>query len=124
MARILVVEDDEISSVIVVKLLNQMGFSNVLLAKNGNHALNKLYLNKMDLIISDWQMPDMDGLELYKVAKREGLLDQVPFLMVSSENERDRITEALQAGLSDYILKPVSFTTLRDKVEKLLNSQE
>ena len=63
--------------------------------------------------ISDWRMPDMDGLEFYKRAKKEDLLNGVPFLMVSAENERGRIAEALKAGVSDYIFKPVDLKILR-----------
>ena len=101
-----------------------MGFSNVVLAENGKAALDKLNLNPVDLIISDWRMPGMDGLEFYWTARNEGLLDKAPFLMVSAESEKSRIVEAVKAGVSDYILKPVSFKTLQAKVEKLLNPQE
>ncbi|MBT5550144.1 MAG: response regulator [Nitrospina sp.] len=119
--KILVVEDDEASSTIIVRFLNQMGFTKMVLAENGSEALNKLYLNKVNLIISDWRMPDMDGLEFFKKAKREGLLDGIPFLMVSAENEKSRVAEALQSGVSDYVLKPVDYKILVGKVEKLLN---
>lgn len=118
---VLVVEDDEASSAIIDRLLNQMGFSKVLLAENGNVALNKLYLNQVSIVISDWRMPDMDGLEFYKRAKKEELLGDVPFLMVTAENQKDRITQALKAGVNDYILKPVDLQILREKIEKLLN---
>ena len=119
--KILVVEDDEASSTIIVRFLNQMGFTKMVLAENGSEALNKLYLNKVNLIISDWRMPDMDGLEFFKKAKREGLLDGIPFLMVSAENEKSRVAEAFQSGVSDYVLKPVDYKILVGKVEKLLN---
>ena len=122
--KILVVEDDEASRTIIARFLDQMGFSNVILAENGKVALDKLKLNQADLIISDWRMLDMDGLEFYWTAKNEGLLGKAPFLMVSAENERGKVIEALRAGVSDYIVKPVSFKTLQDKIEKLLNSQE
>lgn len=119
--KILIVEDDEASSAILVRLLNQMGFSKIIQAENGNVALNKLYLNQVDLIISDWRMPDMDGLEFYKRAKKEKLLGDAPFLMVSAENQKERIAEALKAGVHDYIIKPVDLKILRGKIEKLLN---
>ena len=122
--KILVVEDDEASRIIFGRFLDQMGFSNVILAENGKVALDKLKLNQADLIISDWRMLDMDGLEFYWTAKNEGLLGKAPFLMVSAENERGKVIEALRAGVNDYIVKPVSFKTLQDKIEKLLNSQE
>ncbi|MBT3923044.1 MAG: response regulator [Nitrospina sp.] len=119
--KVLVVEDDEASSTIIMRFLDQMGFSKMVLAENGSEALNKLYLNQVDLIISDWRMPDMDGLAFYKKAKEENLLDGVPFLMVSAENERSRVADALRAGVNDYILKPVDYAILTEKIEKLLN---
>jgi len=119
--KILVVEDDEASSTIIVRLLTQMGFSKIIQAENGNIALNKLYLNEVSMVISDWRMPDMDGLEFYKKAKQEELINDIPFLMVSAENQRERITEALKAGVNDYILKPVDLKVLRGKIEKLLD---
>ena len=122
--KVLVVEDDEASSTIIVRLLNQMGFSRIIQAENGNVALSKLYLNEVSLIISDWRMPDMDGLEFYKRAKKEDLLNDVPFLMVSAENERGRVAEALKAGVNDYILKPVDLKILSQKIEKLLSLQD
>lgn len=122
--KILVVEDDEASSTIIVRLLNQMGFTKIIQAENGDVALSKLYLNQVSLIISDWRMPDMDGLELYKRAKKEELLGGVPFLMVSAENERGRVAEALRAGVNDYILKPVDLKILSGKIEKLLNLEK
>ena len=122
--KILVVEDDEASRIIIARFLDQMGFSNVILAENGKVALDKLNLNQVGLIISDWRMLDMDGLEFYWTAKNEGLLGKAPFLMVSAENERGKVIEALRVGVNDYIVKPVSFKTLQDKIEKLLNSQE
>ena len=118
--KVLVVEDDEASSTIIMRFLDQMGFSKMVLAENGSEALNKLYLNQVDLIISDWRMPDMDGLAFYKKAKEENLLDGVPFLMVSAENERGKVLEALQAGVSDYIVKPVNSEILKSKIDKLL----
>ena len=96
----------------------------MVLAENGRAALNELNLNQIDLVISDWRMPDMDGLELYWSAKNEGLLDNPPFLMVSAENEKGKVIEALRAGVNDYIVKPVDSKTLKDKIEKLLSSQE
>ena len=121
--KILVVEDDEASCIIIVRLLNQMGFSKIIQAEKGSIALSKLYLNQVSIIISDWRMPDMDGLEFYKRAKKEDLLNDVPFLMVSAENERGRVAEALKAGVNDYILKPVDLKILREKIEKLLSLQ-
>ena len=68
-------------------------------------------------------MPDMDGLEFYKRAKKEDLINGVPFLMVSAESEKGRIAEALKAGVSDYIFKPVDLKTLSVKIEKILSLQ-
>jgi two-component system chemotaxis response regulator CheY len=115
--KILVVEDDEASRTIIARFLDQMGFSNLILAENGKVALDKLKLNQADLIISDWRMLDMDGLELYWKAKNEGLLGKAPFLMVSAENERGKVIEALRAGVNDYIVKPVILKHCRTKLK-------
>ncbi len=122
--KILIVEDDEASRVIIARFLNQMGFSNLVLAKNGRDAIHELNSRKVDMVISDWRMPDMDGLEFYWTAKNEGLIDETPFLMASAENDRAKVLEALRAGVNDYIVKPVHFKTLQDKIEKLLNSKK
>jgi len=122
--KTLVVEDDEASRTIIARFLGQMGFSNLVLAENGKAALDKLKLGEFGLIISDWRMPDMDGLEFYWTAKNEGLLGKALFLMVSAENEKAKVIEALRAGVTDYIVKPVSFQTLQDKIKKLFNHQE
>ncbi|MBT5377112.1 MAG: response regulator [Nitrospinaceae bacterium] len=118
--KFLVVEDDEASRTIIARFLNHLGYSNLVLAKNGKAAINQLKLSPVDLIISDWRMPDMDGLELYWAAKNQELLDDAPFLMVSAENERGKVLEALQAGVSDYIVKPVNSEILKSKIDKLL----
>lgn len=107
--------------VMIVQFLKKIEFSKIIQANNGNAALQKLYLNQVDLIVSDWWMPDMDGLEFYKTAKKEGNLDNIPFLMVSAENEKSRIAEVLKAGVNDYILKPVNLELFKAKIEKLLN---
>lgn len=117
--KILVVEDDQASRTIIARFLGQMGYSNLALAENGKAAINQLNLSPVDLVISDWRMPDMDGLEFFWTAKNEGLLGNTPFLMVSAENERDKVIEALRAGVSDYIVKPVDSKTLQIKIEKL-----
>ncbi len=122
--KILVVEDDQASRTIIARFLGQMGYSNLALAENGKAAINQLNLSPVDLVISDWRMPDMDGLEFFWTAKNEGLLGKAPFLMVSAENERDKVIEALRAGVSDYMVKPVDSKTLQIKIEKLLNSKE
>jgi CheY-like chemotaxis protein len=119
--KFLIVEDDDASRELIVKFLSQMGFSKFVTAKNGSEALNKLYLNRVDLIVSDWLMPDMDGLEFYKKAKKEELLDGTPFLIASAVNEKLKVAQALRAGVSDYMLKPVDYKLFAGKVLKLLN---
>lgn len=118
--KILVVEDDPASRKLIVEMLDVMGITNVVAVEHGQAALRKTRFQKLDLIICDWNLPHMNGLEFYKTAKREGALGSTPFLMVSVENQREKIVEAFSVGIKDYLIKPLSQKMLEDKVKKLL----
>lgn len=118
--RILVVEDDPASSKLITEMLEVMGITNVVAVEHGQAALRKSRFQKLDLIICDWNLPYMNGLEFYKTARREGALGDTPFLMVSVENHREKIVEAFEVGITDYLIKPLSQKMLGDKVKKLL----
>ena len=118
---VFVVEDDKIYRAMIVELLKQMGFYRIVASTNGYFALEKMKVLKPDLIISDWNMPVMNGLELYKAAKKEGYLDKTPFLMLTVESDKEKIVEALGVGIKDYILKPVNAKQFQTKVKSLLH---
>jgi two-component system, chemotaxis family, chemotaxis protein CheY len=117
---ICVVEDEKVSRKMTIELLKKMGITKIVASTNGEIALQKLKLQKVDLIISDWHMPIMDGLEFYKAVKKEVDLQNTPFLMVTVEDSREKVIEALKLGIRDYIVKPLSSKSFEGKVKSLL----
>ena len=115
-----VVEDEKFSRKIIIELLKKMGIAKIISSTNGEIALQKLKLQKADLIISDWHMPIMDRLEFYKAVKKEVDLQDIPFLMVTVEDSKERMVEALKFGIRDYIVKPLSSKIFEGKVKPLL----
>ena len=115
-----VVEDEKVSRKMTIELLKKMGITKIVASTNGETALQKLKLQKADLIISDWHMPIMDGLEFYKAVKKEVSLQDTPFLMVTVEDSKERVVEALKLGIRDYIVKPLSSKSFEGKVKSLL----
>ncbi len=115
-----VVEDEKVSRKMTIELLKKMGITKIVASTNGEIALQKLKLQKADLIISDWHMPIMDGLEFYKAVKKEVDLQDTPFLMVTVEDSKERVVEALKLGIRDYIVKPLSSKSFEGKVKSLL----
>jgi two-component system, chemotaxis family, chemotaxis protein CheY len=117
---ICVVEDEKFSRKIIIELLKKMGIAKITASTNGEIALQKPKLQKADLIISDWHMPIMDRLEFYKAVKKEVDLQDIPFLMVTVEDSKERVVEALKLGIRDYIVKPLSSKSFEGKVKSLL----
>ena len=115
-----VAEDEKFSRKIIIELLKKMGIAKIIASTNGEIALQKPKLQKADLIISDWHMPIMDRLEFYKAVKKEVDLQDIPFLMVTVEDSKERVVEALKFGIRDYIVKPLSSKIFEGKVKPLL----
>ena len=115
-----VVEDEKFSRKIIIELLKKMGIAKITASTNGEIALQKPKLQKADLIISDWHMPIMDRLEFYKAVKKEVDLQDIPFLMVTVGDSKERVVEALKFGIRDYIVKPLSSKSFEGKVKPLL----
>lgn len=115
-----VVEDEKFSRKIIIELLKKMGIAKTIASTNGEIALQKPKLQKADLIISDWHMPIMDRLEFYKAVKKEVDLQDIPFLMVTVEDSKERVVEALKLGIRDYIVKPLFNKSFEGKVKSLL----
>ena len=105
-----------------IELLKRMGIKKIIVSENGESALKKLRSQKANLIISDWHMPIMSGLELYKTAKKENILKNTPFLMVTVEDSKDKVIEALKLGIRDYIVKPLSKKSFESKVKTMLKA--
>ncbi|QOL15145.1 chemotaxis response regulator CheY [Dickeya dianthicola] len=117
--RFLVVDDFSTMRRIVRNLLKELGFNNVDEAEDGADALNKLRSGGFDFVISDWNMPNMDGLELLQAIRADGSLSKLPVLMVTAEAKKENIIAAAQAGASGYVVKPFTAATLEEKLSKI-----
>ena len=117
---VLVVDDFSTMRRIVNNLLKQAGFGNVSEAEDGVTALQKLENGRYDFVVSDWNMPNMSGLELLKAVRSSAKLKHTPFLLVTAEARKENIVEAAQAGADGYIVKPFSSALLSEKIEAIL----
>jgi two-component system chemotaxis response regulator CheY len=117
--KVLVVDDFATMRRIVKGVLKQLGFSDIIEADDGKKALEELKKDKVGLIVSDWNMPNMTGLELLKEVRADTGLKDIPFLMVTAEGQKENVVEAVQAGVSNYIVKPFTPETFSAKLEKV-----
>ncbi|MEJ5226377.1 chemotaxis response regulator CheY [Thermodesulfovibrio sp.] len=117
--RVLVVDDFPTMRRIVKNLLKQLGFENIDEAENGEDALRKLKGGDYGLVVSDWNMPVMEGIDLLKNVRSDPQLKDIPFLMVTAEAEKEKVIEAIKAGVDNYIVKPFTGEVLKEKLEKI-----
>jgi two-component system chemotaxis response regulator CheY len=119
--KILVVDDFSTMRRIVRNLLVELGFSNPLIqeADDGENALILLRSQPFDLVVTDWNMPNMTGIDLLRAIRAEPSLKGLPVMMVTAENNRDQIIAAAQAGVNGYIVKPFTAITLKEKLGKI-----
>jgi len=122
--RILVVDDFATMRRIVKNLLHDLGFDNVVEADNGVTALNALKNQKVDFMILDWSMPEMDGLTLLKKVREDPNLKDLPVLMVTAEARKEMIIEAAKAGVNGYIVKPFTANTLQEKIAQIFEGKK
>ena len=120
--KILIVDDFATMRKVIRNLLKQGGFENVVEAEDGVAALKVLKSQPVDFIISDWNMPNMSGLELLKSVRSDDELKALPFLMVTAEALKDNVVAAVKAGVSNYIVKPFTAEVLNEKIEKIVKS--
>jgi len=118
--KILIVDDFATMRRILKNILKQLGFKNLLEADDGTTALDALEKNDIDLVISDWNMPKMTGLELLKSVRASKKYAKTPFLMVTAEAQKQNVIEAVQAGVSNYVVKPFTAEAISDKLKKIL----
>lgn len=117
--KIMVVDDMSTMRRIVKNILKQLGFGNVEEAENGQEALAKMRTDRFGFVVSDWNMPVMSGIELLRAIRADGSLKDIPVLMVTAEAQKENIIEAVQAGVSNYIVKPFTAETLQEKMSKI-----
>ncbi|MBD3635190.1 MAG: chemotaxis protein CheY [Methylophaga sp.] len=117
--KILIVDDFSTMRRIIKNLLRDLGFNNTQEADDGTTALPILQAGGIDFLITDWNMPGMQGIDLLKTVRADEKLSTLPVLMVTAETKREQIIEAAQAGVNGYIVKPFTAATLKEKIEKI-----
>ncbi len=119
--NILVVDDQSSMRAIVKETLNRLGFTNVDLADDGATALPKLTGGNFDFLISDWNMPNMTGIDLLRAVRKDEKLAKLPVLLLTAEAKQSQIIEAAKAGVNDYIVKPFNAEGLNKKIERIFS---
>ena len=122
--QILIVDDFSTMRRIIKNLLRDLGFTNTAEADDGSTALPMLEKGNFDFLITDWNMPTMQGIDLLKEIRQNSELSSLPVLMVTAESKRDQIIEAAEAGVNGYIVKPFTAQTLKEKIEKIFERLE
>ena len=116
MSKVLVVDDSGTMRKIVVRALNHVGFTDTIEAGDGAEALSVFQANPIDLVLTDWNMPNKSGLDLTKDIRALG--SKVPIFMITTEAEKERVVEAIQSGVTDYLMKPFTQDVLQEKLQK------
>jgi len=116
--KILIVDDSSTMRRIIINTLSRIGYSDVVEGEHGKAGLEKLAQGGIEMIITDWNMPEMDGLEFVNAVR--GQNSSIPILMVTTNAAKEDIVAALQAGVNNYVVKPFTPETLKEKIESLL----
>ena len=123
--NILIVDDFPTMRKIVKTVLKQLGYSNITECEDGAQALATLKANpRIQFVVSDWNMPNMTGIELLKAVRADPKLKHLPFLMVTAEADKENIVEAVKSGVSNYIVKPFNAATMKEKIEKIFANKK
>ena len=117
--RVLVVDDMQAMRKVVVKILNDLSINNIISACDGNEALSLLDSLPFDLIISDWNMPNVNGLELLKAVRADERFKHIPFMMLTAESQKEYLLEAIKAKVTSYLSKPFTPETFKKKLEEI-----
>lgn len=121
---ILVVDDHGATRTLISILLQRLGYDNIAVARDGMEALEKLRERRYDLILSDWDMPEIDGLSLWHKIKEDETLKDIPLIMVTAVNEVEKVRQAISEGVADYMVKPITLQALTAKIEKALGKEK
>ncbi len=117
--NVLIVDDFPTMRRIIRNLLKQLGFQKIMEAEDGKNALNVMKDNSIDFVITDWNMPNMTGMELLETLRADSKFKSMPILMVTAEADKENILQAIQAGVNNYIVKPFTAEVLKEKIEKI-----
>jgi two-component system, chemotaxis family, chemotaxis protein CheY len=119
--KVMIVDDFATMRRILRNILKQIGFKNIIEAEDGKNALKELKKEKVDLIMCDWNMPEMPGIELLKNVRSDDELKDIPFVMVTAEAQKDNIVEAVKSGVTNYVVKPFTAETITEKLNKVFD---
>lgn len=119
--KVLVIDDFSTMRRIVKNILRQIGFTNIIEADDGTTAWEIINKEKVDFVVSDWNMPQMTGIELLRKVRSSEQYNGLPFLMVTAEAQQENIIEAVQAKVSNYIVKPFTAETMKQKIDKIFD---
>ena len=117
---VMIVDDQPSMRGICKYILTQLGFTNIVEAKSGRDALGKLEKSNVDLIISDWNMDDIDGLTLLRVIRKHPKTQGMPFIMATGRSDKEQVKEAISSGVNNYILKPFDASTMKKRIEAVI----
>ncbi|MEZ6086779.1 MAG: response regulator [Pirellulaceae bacterium] len=117
-AKVLLVDDSGVMRKIILRALNAVGVTDVVEAADGVEALEHFKAEEIDLVLSDWNMPNMNGLDLLKAIRATG--SKVPLIMITTESEQARVLQAIQAGANNYLVKPFQQEALMEKLQKYI----
>jgi two-component system, chemotaxis family, chemotaxis protein CheY len=117
--KILTVDDFSTMRRIIRNMLRQLGYNNIVEAEDGAEALSLLQREKVDFVISDWNMPNMSGLDLLKAIRADDNLKPLPVLLVTAEALKENVVEALKAGVNNYVVKPFTAETLKERIDAI-----
>ena len=118
--RILVVDDSSTMRRIIINTLQKLGHQEIVEASNGREGLDRLGAGSVDMIITDWNMPEMSGIDFIRAVRTNGSYASMPVLMVTTNAAKDDIVEALRAGVNNYVVKPFTPDTMKEKIEAVL----
>ena len=117
--KILIVDDSTVLRRLITNILNSAGYSDILQAESGSQALKSL--SGVGLILTNWNMPEMDGIAFAKKVRKNPATSDVPIIMITAEGTKDAVMEALGAGVNEYIVKPFTRSTLLEKLQNFLD---
>ena len=117
---VMIVDDQQSMRGICKYILTQLGFTNIVEAKSGRDALGKLEKSSVDLIISDWNMEDIDGLTLLRVIRKHPKTQGMPFIMATGRSDKEQVKEAISSGVKNYIIKPFYASTMKKRIEAVI----
>ncbi len=120
--KILVVEDEAGTRLLLKRTLKKLGYMDVTVTDAASKALAIINNQEIDLVISDWHMPQMDGLEFFKAIKNGAILRKIPFVLLTVETEKEQVMKAMKLGIDQYMVKPIEPEELDARIKKVMNT--